>query len=385
MHSKSPQVCIRKNYCEWCFKGSLGASNGEWVPVDSHRIDKVQSQHTKHNGLLVLDMENPGAECENRQNCGIVCLVCGEKIISGPDPRFETLKDLICTHRTDSLEFQNEVVAGQLPFLTAQLEKNLKNKIHRSLEKYRSVWVDQWKRPIHLGCAKKTACNCVVPVGETVCPRHNKPLRVERNQKSTHMDRPKKSRPEQTETHNKLVTRVLPQECYDRPLQEIVLPEQIGTSEPEVQRVLPRATWLNPLSRTAMCVGGGNPSSTETKKMGEKTIIPSTKRKPLAPKKQAQKVKSAAEGCSFKIESWAIPCNSLESQVAQQEIKTHKNEKKDGRFTLDLHNQKFDPMVHGYVWGKDGRLWYIRGDGVRVKADCEVNELTADGDLVPLC
>lgn len=383
MLSKSTQVCIRKNYCEWCFKGQLGASNGEWVSIDSHRIDRVQLEHTKHNGLLVLDMHKPGAECSNRQNCGVVCLVCGDKIVCGSDYRFEQLKDLICTHRMESLEFQNEVLDERLPFMTAQLEKSLKNKIQRSLAKYRSVWIDIWKRPIHLGCAKKTACNCVVPVGEIMCHRHKKLLsdkpklvKTDRTQRASRMD--------DTSVKNLPGPPMLPKKSDSGPLREAALLEQIGTLEPEAQRVLPRATWLNPLSKTAICVGSGTSTNTVPIKTGDK-IIASKKRKPLVTKKQTQKNKSAAEGCSFKMESWAIPCSSLGTQADTQETKTFKNERKGERFTLDLHNQKFDPLVHGYVWGKDGRLWYIRGDGVRVKADCEVNELTADGDLIPLC
>ena len=65
-----------------------------------------------------------------------------------------------------------------------------------------------------------------------------------------------------------------------------------------------------------------------------------------------------------------------------QQASTFQQPKK--KYDLVQHNATFDPWRHGYVM-KKGCLWYKRPDGVDVRAYAGANELTDEGELVPLC
>jgi hypothetical protein len=139
--------------------------------------------------------------------------------------------------------------------------------------------------------------------------------------------------------------------------------------------VMERASWIKPLSTAAKIVGNTSGiSSTETG---------ITKKKyKAAEAKPNLKLQAAAQMCSYKMESWAV---SQSSGLKTSTSATDKNSAKNDKFSLAKHNKHFDPFTHGYTWGKDGRLWYVRGDGVRVLAESGVNQLTEEGLLIPLC
>jgi hypothetical protein len=388
------KVCLRRNYCVWCFKGKLGKSNGVWVPEGSECIDAVQFMHTKHNGLLPLDMANPGVSIsQSSHRCSLVCLVCGLSILGGLDARFNDLKELIESFRMEWLEFQSEVEEGHMRFLAASLEKSLNTRMQKSFSRFGAVWVSQWERLVHIGCASRTACDCAVPMGETTCKRHKKGLKISLKQNL------KKRKALETTAQNQ-----------SRATPPADLPEGLAKTKTPVAVVgkigmITKATWLNPLSSTAKCVGSGTSVLGASAKSKPKPKINKTKPVPCRPswdsKREAPlvssaapdkskkgatqkpnlKLQDAAKGCQFKMDSWAA------SPLPDILNKTGENggAKTTGRFSMEEHLKHFDPYIHGYTEGRDGRKWYIRGDGVRVEAKCGVNELTEDGKLLPLC
>ena len=366
------QVCLRRNYCEWCFKGKLGKSNGVWVSTDSECIDTVQLMHTKHNGLLPLDMENPGTGIsQNCHKCGIVCLVCGLNIVSEHDSRFDGLKELVESYRMEWLEFRGEVQEGHMRFLAVSLEKSLNLRMQKSFGKFNAVWIDQWERLVHTGCAVQTLCNCAIPIGETICKRHKKGLKVKVPVKLPSI---KRKAPEAT-----VQSKPQPQQAVI----VVSLPTTSGLKQSIKGMVVTKATWLKPLSTTAKSVGSGS-SSSSGNASGKYAEI-KQKNKPK-PSKLNLKLQDAAKGCSFKIEAWAPPPLLLMNSAGiEGKGCSGTGIIKKAKFSMEEHQQKFDPYIHGYVWGKDGRMWYVRGDGVRVRAECGVNEFTEDGELLPLC
>lgn len=338
-------MCLRQGYCEWCFKSKLGKSSGVWVPPDSERIDQIQAMHAAHNGLLVLDMESPGEECENKDRCGVVCLVCGQNMAKNAKES-RALQEFVEKNREYRLEFDNEVDRGLFRFSAEAMKKGMATGVRKTLSKYDAVWATQWDRPIHLRCAKETACNCMVPLGEKKCQEHNKGLK-------TGPRRFKKPR---------------------------IVPEAAPAPQPPVKTVktmpakqtipvISRVTWLKPMSSTAKVVGSGAGVA--------KHQIGKTKSKPVEPKKPNLKLQEAAKLCSFKLDSW--------SGGKTQQLDANPSTLRKSGFSLESHYKNFDSYTHGYIWGKDGRLAYIRGDGVRVHADSGVNELTESGEMIPKC
>ena len=72
----------------------------------------------------------------------------------------------------------------------------------------------------------------------------------------------------------------------------------------------------------------------------------------------------------------------FEKEKAKKEVRyTYGPNKK---YDIWKHLRDFDPWKHGYIW-KKGYMWYRRPDGVDVRAYAEVNELTDEGELRPLC
>lgn len=340
------QVCLRQNYCEWCCKSKLGKSSGIWVPSDSERVDQIQAMHTAHNGLLLLDMETPGEECENKDQCGVVCLVCGQNMAKDI-PGVVALQEIVEKTREYMLEFNNEVDRGLFRFSAEAMRKGMASGLRKTLSKYDAVWAAQWDRPIHTACAKETACNCMVPLGEKKCKEHNKGLKTG----------PRVfKKPRNTPT-------MAPQAAPPAKKKAVAMPVT------KKEAVISRVTWLKPMSSTAKVVGG---AGIQKQQGAQKQKVKPVEHKPNL------KLQEAAKTCAFKLDSWT-------SASPDAKAVSDTGASKKGSFSLEGHYKNFDTFTHGYIWGKDGRLAYIRGDGVRVHAECGVNELTESGEMIPKC
>jgi hypothetical protein len=204
-----------------------------------------------------------------------------------------------------------------------------------AMDEHELVWTDQWDTPVHAWCAKKAPCKCMVPLGATVCPTHKRPLVTKRVQAP--------------------------------PVQAMPPPVPIPHSKKKV--VLETATWLKPPSLTSKTyVSGEKPTTGGPAKTGRMAQT----------KKPNAKLEAAAQACSYKINSWAV------SRMEKDSSTTGFIPSQKEKFNFSKHQDAYDPYNpdHGYKLRKG--VWsYAFPDG-RVVPAGSVNEITPDGELIPL-
>ena len=332
-------LTLLQHYCPFCFKGRIGVSNGVQVSKGSPLIDATQALHAaKGNGLCPLDLKAPGEPCENQALCRLTCLVCGQSMVEGTEPEFDTFMTLFCG--------DDEGEKGA--------EVTLKYEVRDAMDALGLVWVEGWDTPVHARCAKKTVCKCVVPIGCTFCPAHQRSLL------------PRSSKPQQVEEGRK-----------QEPMPTISPPEQTPT--PVASRQTPlapvtgvgRATWLAQPTATTRAGAAPAPPAQMASCKRQRLQAPPPKKATL---KNAQ-MEAAAKTCAFTLQSrWAV-------QGAAADVAGQKQQQQG--FSLSKHYKAFDTELHGYrivngVWG------YRRApDGKFIPTASGVNVLHEDGTMSP--
>ena len=352
---RKEQVCLLQHYCPFCFKGKIGVSSGLCVPKGSPLIDEVQALHAASgNGLCPLDFRHPGDFCANSELCKMVCLVCGQSTIDGSDAEFELFYNLFGGGGSDE-------EGG--PEVTAKYE------IHEAMLEYGLVWTEQWDLPIHKECSQKTVCKCVVALGTTVCPKHQRSLvPTVKAQQTSSSKRPAEP------------------PC---PVPQVVQPRDIQVAKTQ-RVVMEKAAWLPPPTLTTRAMGDMHGVTVSKQEVASKNLrnpvvsIGHRKNGKPAPKQtvKAAKAEAVASKCA-KINTWTGTHPTNKGLVTPMLREHDQGLKRDGSFSLREHNERFDPWLHGpcRVNGVDG---YRRGDGVFVPTTCGVNTLNEDGSLTPL-
>jgi len=318
-------VCLLQGFCPFCFKGEIGKSAGRRVPANSRHIDEVQALHAKRgNGLCMLDLKAPGDFCGNPNLCKLVCLVCGKAMVDGEDPAFDVFRNACCEDVDD-------------------LDRPSRYELQDAMDEHDLVWTDQWDTPVHARCAKKAPCKCMVPLGATACFTHKRPL-VSKRPPAAPLSVPSKMPPEtkiRDSNGHKLGGKVV-----------------LGT-----------ATWLKPPTLTSRVYESGGAA--------RKSV------RPVQPaKKPNPRLEAAAKTCSFKINSWAV--SRLERETEHNDSPSTRDGLVGAKFNFSKHQDEYDPYNpnHGYRL-RNGAWTYAFPDG-RVVPAGSVNEITPDGELIPL-
>jgi hypothetical protein len=263
-------------------------------------------------------------------------------MVDGAEPEFDVFQRLFCGDEAE------------------QGEVTLKYEVRDAMDAMGLVWVEGWDTPVHARCSKKTVCKCVVPVGCTFCPLHQRSL-----------EKPVKPAPPAAGTTTSATTVMTPNE----PPKPANPPVPITTKAGAAGALAPstavqRATWLpQPTETTRANTGPAPPPSAHQKR---------PKLPPPPPKKatiRTAQMEAAAKTCAFTLESRWSRGGGLapaEAQCAEQQ-----------GFSLRRHYQAFDTELHGYrivngVWG------YRRApDGKFIPTQHGVNVLHEDGTMSP--
>lgn len=329
-------VCLLQGFCPFCFKGEIGKSCGRRVPSNSRHIDEVQALHARlGNGLCVLDLKSPGDFCANQNLCKLVCLVCGKAMIDGEDPAFEVFRNACCED-------------------VDELDRPSRYELQDAMDEHELVWTEQWDTPVHACCAKKAPCKCVVPLGATMCPTHKRRLV------------PKPAAPQ------KAITGMPPPPAV-KPREDNRGAERGGKLGGRV--VLGTATWLKPPTLTSKTyVSGGGETMPARNTKGQQRPVPPARKPNL-------KLEAAAKACSYKINSWAVSRMDMDDKKA---VRGGLGGGGSTKFNFSKHQDEYDPYNpnHGYRL-RNGAWTYAFPDG-RVVPAGSVNEITQDGELIPL-
>jgi len=338
---------LLQKYCPFCFKGKVGVSNGVKVPANSLLIDKLQEVHSRNgNGLNLIDFSEPGEFCENKETCQITCLVCGECVISGEDPFYESLVEY-CRDPTDSLLTLFE--------------------INDEIEKHDATWTDHWDTPIHDRCAVILDCGCCIPKGGDDCKKHKR----RKIQKSTVEKKEPPNKVKEYIPEQAVVEFTESSEGVKHPIRPakpcLVEKRQAPPPAPKTTiQVEPRV----PTSKAKLSLEFSmKPSPSKPSILNQKHEKP----KPLS--KRKQKLENELK-TNDRLDKWM----NSSSQPADQVIDTQK--KKKTKFNMEEHLERFDPMIHGRFWTKNGYI-YKFPDGRVVPVSSDVTELTEDGELRP--
>ena len=112
-----------QHYCPFCFKGRIGVSSGVQVSKGSPMVDATQVLHAaRGNGLCPLDLKAPGEPCENQALCRMTCLVCGQSMVDGTEPEFETFLRLFCGDEAEKGVEAVKLLAAEGPVANAARE-----------------------------------------------------------------------------------------------------------------------------------------------------------------------------------------------------------------------------------------------------------------------
>ena len=267
-----------------------------------------------------------------RQIQELTCMICGQTTIGSDDKDLPKVLDFLdggfdqSPPQTDAI--QKAVAEHELVWITKTDAQKLQ--------------AGPWDAPVHAHCAKKTTCECVVPLDATVCPVHKKPLT-----------------PPQTMT-----------ELNKSTFQSASL---VTVTQ---GRVMEKAGWLPTPSKMAICETPHHQPPPASK----------TEKKQLAPPKpsvQAERLKKAADTCAFKITKWAgtHPTNTklagIHGDAGLQ------SDKPSTKFSLADHNANFDDQTDG-PWLINGECWYKPHNGPLVRTSVGVNTLNEDGTMTPL-
>lgn len=341
-------IRLLQGYCPLCYKGTPGKSGVCWVKPDDERIDAEQVALSKGgNGLPQLDLTSPGEPCQHSTMCRLNCLVCGKSMMDGDESGFEPLLELLDDLESKAQEHMEQVAAGdQLPILAAAMEKKMKQSRKKALGRYRLAWIDRWGKPVHARCSKETPCQCVVPVGASICQTHQRRLPTPRP-----------------------VTKAVESVQVSMP---IPAPKTVAPAAPSKPPVfsgasLSKATWLQKPSNIAN-------TASQFRAVAEPVH---KKPKPLPPKPNPR-MEAAAKTCQKLTKGSWVP----------QEAKTDPRPSP----VLDEHGEKeYDIAAHErmFVMGEHGRFmrngaWYFRRpDGVVIDAFEGPAQFTKTGRLIP--
>lgn len=324
-------VNLLQGFCPFCFKGKIGKSSGRRVPPTSRLIDEVQALHARRgNGLCVLDLKSPGDFCANPSLCKLVCLVCGKATVDGEEPAFEVFRNACCEDVDD-------------------LDRPSRYEVQEAMDEHDLVWTDQWDTPVHARCAKKAPCKCVVPLGATECFTHKRRLVPKR------------------------LPAAPPAPVPSMP--QIVKPSS-DRARPAGKVVLGTATWLKPPTLTSKTYeSGASSGAAQAKKPAARPAQPA--RKPNL------KMEAAAKTCSYKINAWAVS-RMERGGPGTDGAKPGDAGGTSAKFNFSKHQDEYDPYNpnHGYRL-RNGAWTYAFPDG-RVVPAGSVNEITPDGELIPL-
>lgn len=277
----------------------------------------------------------------------MTCLVCGQSMVDGTEPEFETFLRLFCG---------DEAEQG--------VEVTLKFEIRDAMDALGLVWVEGWDTPVHAGCAKKTVCKCVVPVGCTFCPAHQRTLLPRTSAGATTSSKPQ---PKTMECGGK-EERKEPMPISSRSQEQAQAPLAPVT-------VVGRATWLAQPTATTRAGAAVPPAQNREKR--QKKLPPPPPRKPTI--KTAQ-MEAAAKTCAFTLQSrWAAQGAGMYGAGGAGGAE----QQQQAGFSLSKHYKAFDTELHGYrvvngVWG------YRRApDGKFIPTPHGVNVLHEDGTMSP--
>jgi hypothetical protein len=352
--------------------------------------------------------------------------VCGQTTIDGEDEDFQLFYDLF------GADPDEEGCA-----VTTKYE------VDDAMTYHKLVWSEQWDTPIHKKCSKKAACKCVVPIGATVCPKHQWPVERVRVQAPVRDSEAKKQQAggaaveKAVEEGAKpkaviMLKKVdwLPSATMTTRATGFVSTENKKKMEKKVFPVTHPGVYKQPTGGVAGKGGGGYvpaPSAKELEKMASKkkkaASLASSRAVVVKPDTKTLRLKEAAAKCVLKIDQWAdvIPpspsdgngcgkekTKERETVVTETEpivyafpisdwMKQHPVNARLDKETrpqteetvekkpsvLKIHLERFDPYLHGY-WEVGGVSVYRRGDGGEQRVTCGVNTIHDDGTLTPL-
>ena len=334
-------VCILRGFCPLCFRGS--GIKAERVPTDCHRIDGEQRECSRAlRSLPLLDLRAEGARCEHP--CRLICLVCASPVAFPSEPDYEEALDALERYEEELEETRAEVMEGMRGFgrLGEQMLSDIHQRFQRRLKGLGMAWHPRWRKIVHSRCVKKAACQCLLSIGASVCPKHKR---------STAPPAPRRRPPKPS--------------MPARPQEEATPPPPVFA---RAGVTILRATWLKPPTSTVRCrivepAAPPCPPATAAQTKGR------PKPKPV---KANVRLQQAAAGCAS-LDNW---------KSGGQQALASSGAGHFPAFDERKHHELFDPFQHGY-FSKNGVDMYRFPHGPVVQVFSSVNTLTKDGRLIP--
>jgi hypothetical protein len=383
-HMRPNHVSIRRNFCPLCYKGC--AVVHAHTPRGSPCIDEDQAQYSK---LPLLDLQAEGERCA--VPCRLTCLVCGNAMALGCEQEFEEALDALDQYEEESEETRIEVVEGMkcLGILGQKMLADLERRFAGRLRRLGMAMLPRWRRLAHLHCVKKAPCDCLLPVGASMCRTHKRSTPKPRQIRLLRQPEPMPSLPvptPKTDPQTSCVQAVCVSKAtwLGKPAQDAVRVPVKALPRPPLRRPAPAKPNSQLEQAAAGCARLGLAGKLEPAVLSQKpTTIASN------PGKKRDHRLEAASKISQRLDEWAgtSPAECGDSgpvKKARPAPLQYRPLLQTARppFCRAKYESQFDPRLHGYM-KKNGVDIFRFPDGYEEQVFSCVNELTPDGHLLP--